>query len=113
MRKDKTDKSFALSVGSFDTNKIADLKTAVRAFMHPIRMKMLKIMDSPNGVSVGELTKKIGEIQPVTSMHLTMLRKANLVTHSRSGKKKLYKINTDRLKSLIEASDALKAPQES
>lgn len=104
----ESDNKIALSCGSINPEKLSDMKAAIRALNHPLRLSILQLIDnSSGGVSVGDISDSISRIQPETSMHLKMLRKAGLVQTVRDGKKKLYQLEQARLKSLLKSIDAL------
>jgi DNA-binding transcriptional ArsR family regulator len=74
----------------------------LRSFLHPLRQKFLKIMDSSKEkkVSVTTIFTKLKIEQSVASQHLAILRASNLVIAERSSREVLYSVNYETLKAM-------------
>jgi predicted transcriptional regulator len=50
---------------------------------------------SPDGLTVGELTKTLGLKQPTVTHHLNTLREVNAVDITERGRERVYRLNRD------------------
>ena len=78
----------------------------LRAINHPLRQRMLEIIDSDPKITVTKIYVKLRLEQSVASQHLAILRNAGFVLAERNGKYIHYSVNHDRVsqaKSLIES----------
>ena len=86
-------------------NKLA-LKNALlmfRALQHPVRKKMLLIMDKKQTVLVQEIIQKTKLVPAVVSQQLTILKQAKLVHVTREGRSFRYGINYPVLQRVLKA----------
>jgi DNA-binding transcriptional ArsR family regulator len=80
--------------------EVAALKRAVRtlrAIKHPLRQRMLRIMDEKGKITVTDLYTNMKIEQAVASQQLKILRDAGVVTTTREGKFIHYSVNTNRM----------------
>ena len=100
-----------LNLSGVDVNmeNVNKAKLVYRAFLHPLRKKILALLDSANGRSLNVTTiyTRLKIDQPVASQHLGILRKAGFVKAEREGKEILYSVNGEMLKTLNKASALL------
>ncbi len=96
-----------IKIDFLQTKKVAVI---LRALNHKLRQQILKLLDQQHKMTVTEIYIQLRLEQSVTSQHLAILRKANLVKTHREGKYIFYSINYDRLtdinkfvKNLLEA----------
>jgi DNA-binding transcriptional ArsR family regulator len=78
----------------------------LRAINHPLRQRMLEVIDSEPKITVTKIYIKLRLEQSVASQHLAILRNAGFVLAQRNGKYIHYSLNNDRLsqaKSLVES----------
>ena len=82
---------------------------AYRALLHPLRSKLLTLLDNAKGkqLNVTTIYKKEKVEQSVASQHLAILRRVNLVKTERKGKEVLYSVNYKTLETLNKASALL------
>ena len=83
------------------------LFAAGRALKHPLRMKILKFIEKKGNTSVTPIYRTLGLEQSVTSQHLNILRKENLVVAKRDGKQIFYKVNYAQLKKISRVADSI------
>lgn len=83
------------------------LFAAGRALKHPLRMKILKFIEKRGNTSVTPIYRTLGLEQSVTSQHLNILRKENLVITKREGKQIFYKVNFGQLKKINKVADSI------
>ncbi|ALE16067.1 Transcriptional regulator, ArsR family [Altererythrobacter epoxidivorans] len=78
----------------------------LRAIAHPVRLQILcAIKDEPHAVS--EIEEMTGIAQPGLSQQLAILRKADLVSTRRDGKKIYYRVDSDQMLGASDLLDAL------
>jgi DNA-binding transcriptional ArsR family regulator len=93
--------------------KTHDLKKAAlyyRAINHKLRQQMLHLIDKKGEMMVTDIYVKLRIEQSVASQHLAILRRANLVTARREGKKIIYTVNYDQIGQLHIHAAALNNP---
>lgn len=71
---------------------------AVRAINHPLRKKIIDLLETNGEMVVTDIYVKLRTEQSVASQHLAILRNAGFVNTKRDGKFIHYKLNTDRFK---------------
>lgn len=83
-------------------------KMKVRALYHPLREKILSLIDSQkNEMHVTEIYVKLRIEQSVASQHLAILRAEGFVNARRDGKIIYYSVNHDEIKRVIEECKTL------
>lgn len=70
----------------------------LRALNHKLRQQIVKLLDERRKMTVTEIYIELRLEQSVTSQHLAILRRANLVNAAREGKFIYYSINYKRVK---------------
>jgi len=78
---------------TFDLEKLAYSVELSRALAHPLRMKILEFIDKKGAINVNKIYNTLNLEQSITSQHLRILRKADVVTADRQGKMVIYQIN--------------------
>ncbi|MGZ3859037.1 MAG: ArsR/SmtB family transcription factor [Flavisolibacter sp.] len=81
----------------------------LRAINHQLRWKILQTIHDQRRMTVTELHKKLRLDQSVTSLHLSILRKAHFTYTERQGKFIFYSVNYSRLKEVQACNEALLA----
>jgi DNA-binding transcriptional ArsR family regulator len=69
----------------------------LRAVNHKLRKEILDLIEKNEKITVTDIYVKLRLEQSVTSQHLAILRKANIVETERQGKFVYYKINKTKL----------------
>ena len=77
----------------------------LRALAHPLRMQILEFIDQNDKINVNKIYNTLGLEQSITSQHLRILRKADLVSTQRNGKFIFYSINYQRMENSVRAID--------
>ncbi|HRN93197.1 MAG: metalloregulator ArsR/SmtB family transcription factor [Chitinophagales bacterium] len=72
----------------------------LRAVNHKLRKEILELIEKNGRITVTEIYVKLRLEQSVTSQHLAILRKANVVVTERDGKFVYYKINKAKIAEL-------------
>ncbi len=83
---------------SIDFQQIKKAAIILRALNHNLRQQILKLLDQSRKSTVTEIYVQLRLEQSVTSQHLAILRRANLVKTHRDGKFIFYSINYPRIR---------------
>lgn len=78
----------------------------LRAINHPLRQKMLNLIEKEGQINVTKIYVKLRLEQSVASQHLAILREAGFVKAIREGKFIHYVIDTERIQ---QANELIKA----
>lgn len=70
----------------------------MRALAHPLRLRILSFVNDNGEINVNKIYNTLKLEQSITSQHLRILRKVDLVKTRRDGKFIYYRINYDRIK---------------
>ncbi len=81
----------------FDSQKLQFSCELMRALAHPLRLRMISLIDSNDSLCVHDIFSALQLEQSVTSQHLRILRNAGLVQTERRGKFIYYMLNYPRL----------------
>lgn len=81
--------------------------TFLRAINHPLRQKMLNLIEKEGNINVTQIYIKLRLEQSVASQHLAILRDAGFVTAIRNGKFINYEINKERIQQANELIQAI------
>lgn len=73
----------------------------LRALCHPLRIQILKFIDENDNINVNKIYNTLHLEQSITSQHLSILRKAGLVTTQRNGKFIYYHINYEKIAGVV------------
>ena len=87
----------------FNPEKLNKSAEILRALTHPLRMKILKFIDSHDEIHVNKIYNTLNLEQSITSQHLKILRLAGLVETTKDGKFVYYSINYDKMQQAMEA----------
>jgi DNA-binding transcriptional ArsR family regulator len=68
------------------------------AIAEPQRRAIISELAGGRAHAVGELVRKLQMAQPAVSKHLGVLRKVGIVSASRHGRRRLYRLNAGELK---------------
>ena len=71
------------------------------AIAEPKRRRVLETL-AARELSVNEIVELLGWPQPMISKHLGVLRKVGLVSERRVGRQRLYRVNPDQLKPILD-----------
>jgi DNA-binding transcriptional ArsR family regulator len=73
-----------------------------RALADPSRRKLLDRLHEENGQTLGDLCRGLDMTRQAVAKHLTILRKANLVSWKREGRERLHFINSVPINEIAE-----------
>lgn len=91
---------------------LKDLKMAARVFRavnHPLRLSIIRLIEENEKLTVTQIYYKLKIEQSVASQHLAILREAECLTATRSGKNIFYNVNEARCNSVVSCLGLLKA----
>ena len=80
---------------------IAEASAALKAISHPIRMKILCVLDNRE-LSVQEIIEHVGTSQSNVSRHLSLLRNKDILTARKDMNRVLYRIADQHILMLID-----------
>ena len=73
-------------------NNLELSSSLLKSVGHPIRVKIILTLADHTEMTVTELTQFLKIEQPVMSLHLAVLRNANVIIVRKQGKKSMYSI---------------------
>lgn len=85
-----------------DYYKIKKAHMIIKALNHVLRQKIIEIIYAKKRISVTEIYEILKLDQSVASQHLSILRKAGILTTERVGKYIFYSMNLARLNQINE-----------
>ena len=86
-----------------DVAKLTYAVELTRALAHPLRMKILQFIDREENINVNSIYRSLQLEQSITSHHLRILRKADVVSSTKDGKLMIYSINYDVVSKAVKA----------
>ena len=90
-----------------DARALADAAGIIRAVNHKLRQSIIALLKKEGKMTVTQLYVKLRLEQSVTSQHLAILRKSNVLSTQREGKFIYYSLNNERIEKLNKCIDAL------
>ncbi len=82
--------------------QLEDLEVVFKALAHPSRRQALLVLHFRGGeMSAGDIASRFSCTWPTTTRHLGVLREAGLVTTREHGRERMYRLERDRLKSVV------------
>ncbi|HXH17615.1 MAG TPA: metalloregulator ArsR/SmtB family transcription factor [Chitinophagales bacterium] len=100
-------KSEAGTFAVFDFDVLKKAFFVLRSVSHPLRKRMLKLLDEHKKLTVTEIYIKLRIEQSVASQHLSVLREAGVVKTQREGKFIFYSLNTSRIAEIADSIEKL------
>jgi DNA-binding transcriptional ArsR family regulator len=92
---------------AIDLQKIRKASLHFRAINNNFRLQILQLIHQHQQLNVTDIYVKLRADQSKTSVHLSILRKANVVYAQREGKSIFYSINYEHLKHLHVMADGI------
>lgn len=81
---------------TFAAEHLAASTETLRALAHPLRLDIVNLLRANGWVTVQSIYQSLGLEQSLTSQHLRVLRRADLVVAQRDGKHVSYRVNAER-----------------
>lgn len=95
-------------IQTIESTKIRKLTVLLRVFSNKRNRTILDLIEKRGLICVSDIEREIGIEQSITSQYLAKLRAANLVLTSRDGKKILYSVNNETIRTLVEMGKMVK-----
>ena len=74
----------------------------LKAIAHPIRINILNLLESKDGLTVTDIYENLGIEQSTASHHLGILRDKGVLVSRREGKNTFYSVKNQKLGTLID-----------
>lgn len=71
-----------------------------RAIAEPRRREIIDVLGGGEAYAVGAIVRALGLPQPTVSKHLSVLRQVGIVTVTREGRRRLYRLDARELKAV-------------
>ncbi len=78
--------------------RAATTTDAFNAIAEPRRREIIDVLGRGRAHAVGDLVKRLRIPQPAVSKHLGVLRRVGIVSASRHGRRRMYRLNAEELK---------------
>jgi len=75
---------------------VAHAAEMLRQLAHPVRLKIVDLLNTADELPVCEITEYLGLMQSATSQHLNQMRRAGLLVAQRRGKAVWYSVADNR-----------------
>ncbi len=79
-----------------DDEQISDVSRAMKAMSHPLRLKILCVLDE-HEVSVQDIVDKVGTTQSNISQHLALMREKGVLRTRRDANRVYYRLADIRM----------------
>lgn len=79
-----------------DDEQISDVSRAMKAMSHPLRLKILCVLDE-HEVSVQDIVDKVGTTQSNISQHLALMREKGVLRTRRDANRVYYRLADARM----------------
>ena len=81
--------------------KLYDAAVILKAIGHPIRVEIIIELSKRAQMNVTELSESLGLEQPITSLHLSILRNKSIIISKKEGTQSFYKIQNNYIKQIV------------
>lgn len=82
---------------TIDINLESEIANFAKAFSHPARVRIIRILSQLNGCMTSDLVNELELAQSTVSEHLRILRQAGLIIAEVQSPKTCYRINAQQL----------------
>ena len=73
----------------------------LKSIGHPIRVKIILLLYNTREISVSEISRLLNIDQPIISLHLSILKKSNVINVRKEGKMSYYSIIDNSVKQAV------------
>ena len=87
-------------------SEVEDLAPLLKVCGHPLRLKILCAIEKNQEPCVSELWTCLQQSQPVISQHLSVLKKAGVVSSRVQGNRRIYAVANPFIRSLVRSIHA-------
>lgn len=92
---------------STDLSSLKKAHGVIRALNHPLRQRILKILDAEKGTHVSKIYTTLRMEQSLASQHLAIMRRVGIVLTDRKGKFIFYRVNHNRISQILQLAEQL------
>lgn len=92
---------------TLEGDKLHNAALVIRAINHPLRKKIVDLINRKGKITVTEIYVELRTEQSVASQHLAILREAKWLNTERNGKFIFYTVNEDRFNQVNGVLDQL------
>jgi DNA-binding transcriptional ArsR family regulator len=80
----------------FDHDAVDDTARVLKCLGHPLRLRILDLLEHAGEATVTEIHETLGIEQAVASQHLITMRDKGILVHRKEGVNVLYRIGDER-----------------
>jgi DNA-binding transcriptional ArsR family regulator len=80
---------------------VPDIDSAFRALADPTRRRIIELV-AIRGMTAGDIASHFETTRPAVSQHLTVLRRAGLVSERREGRTRVYQTNPGSIDDVVQ-----------
>lgn len=84
-----------------DAEKLQSVADMMKAIAHPLRIRIIELLEKYGKLNVGELMELLGENQAVVSHHLIRMKDRDVLICEKDGKKRVYKLGDPQITGII------------
>lgn len=88
---------------TFQQEKLTVSTELMRALAHPLRLKILEILDQNRNIQVNQIYNTLKIEQSIASQHLRILKNAGVLVADKDGKYMHYTIDYQRVSNAVKA----------
>jgi DNA-binding transcriptional ArsR family regulator len=104
--------SSMMSTGeSLSVDTVQDAARVLRCIGHPIRLRIIELLDTGGEHTVSEIQEAIGLEQATTSQHLNLMRDKGILTSRRDGVNVYYDLFDEKVVRVIDCLRACDRPE--
>ncbi|PKP04579.1 MAG: transcriptional regulator [Bacteroidetes bacterium HGW-Bacteroidetes-6] len=85
-----------------DIRKIEDIAQRLRAIAHPVRIKIISMLDKQQEMNVTTIYNKLEIEQAAASHHLNILKSKGILQSRRDGKNTYYSLKPNSISNLLD-----------
>ncbi len=89
-----------------DIRKIEDIAQRLRAIAHPVRIKIITMLEKHQEMNVTALYVKLGIEQAAASHHLNILKSKGILQSRRDGKNTYYSLKQNAVMNLLQCMNS-------
>ncbi|MBF25109.1 MAG: transcriptional regulator [Flavobacteriales bacterium] len=83
------------------SNSISKTASLLKSLGHPIRLRIIIALSRNTSMTVTDIIYDLSIDQPIISLHLSILRKNNVIKVKKEGKKSFYSIHDKSVKQIV------------
>ena len=84
-----------------DPEKLQQAAEMMKAIAHPVRIRIIELLEKHNKLNVGEFMEALGEEQAVISHHLIRMKDRGVLVSEKEGKHRIYALAKPQITGII------------